>query len=215
LSLSFKNANELNGIIDHELPIGRPKFKREQIIVAGEAFDVYYRDVIDCVKSLYGDPDFAKYLAFAPERHYSDKDETIRLFHDMHTGKWWWDTQVRRTDYVYMRYDTYDTLEKTRPTQSRRHHYSHHYLIRQNTSNIVPQQVRLSRLSHHWQHSKGNPTQAFTWRAYTSSLFAMYTARAYHHQGFTAPNFGKPLSRMLKSCSRSTEIYRTTRASYG
>ncbi|KAG1789747.1 uncharacterized protein HD556DRAFT_1520758 [Suillus plorans] len=95
LSLSFKNANELNAIVDHELPTGRPKFKREQIVVAGEAFDVYYRDVIECVKSLYGDPDFAKYLAFAPQRHYSDEDETIRLFHDMHTGKWWWDTQKK------------------------------------------------------------------------------------------------------------------------
>ncbi|KAG1733447.1 hypothetical protein EDB19DRAFT_2001708 [Suillus lakei] len=38
LSLSFKNANELNAIVDHGLPTGRPKFKREQIVVAGEAF---------------------------------------------------------------------------------------------------------------------------------------------------------------------------------
>ncbi|KAG1810188.1 uncharacterized protein HD556DRAFT_1428325 [Suillus plorans] len=95
LSLSFKNANELNALVDHELPSSRPKFKREQIVVAGEAFDVYYRDVVECVRSLYGDPDFARYLAFAPERHYSDKDKTVRLFHDMHTGKWWWDTQKK------------------------------------------------------------------------------------------------------------------------
>ncbi|KAG1759185.1 hypothetical protein EDD22DRAFT_981132 [Suillus occidentalis] len=95
LSLSFKNANELNAIVDHGLPTGRPKFKHEQIVVAGEAFDIYYHDVIECVKSLYGDLDFTKYLAFAPERHYSDEDETIHLFHDMHTGKWWWDTQKK------------------------------------------------------------------------------------------------------------------------
>ncbi|KAG1734654.1 hypothetical protein EDD22DRAFT_982451 [Suillus occidentalis] len=95
LSLSFKNANELNAIVDHELPTGQPKFKREQIIVAGEAFDVYYHDVIECVKSLYSDPDFARYLAFVPEHHYADEDETVRLFHDMHTGKWWWDTQKK------------------------------------------------------------------------------------------------------------------------
>ncbi|KAG1839152.1 hypothetical protein F4604DRAFT_1599775 [Suillus subluteus] len=95
LGLSFKNAKELNAIIDHELPTGRPKFKREQIIVAGEAFDVHYRDVIECVKALYGDPDFAEHLTFAPERHYADEDQTTRLFHDMHTGKWWWDTQKK------------------------------------------------------------------------------------------------------------------------
>ncbi|KAG1896128.1 uncharacterized protein F5891DRAFT_1193360 [Suillus fuscotomentosus] len=95
LSLSFKNAKELNALVDHELLSSHPKFKREQIVVAGEAFDVYYHDVIECVRSLYGDPDFAKYLAFAPEWHYSDKDKTVRLFHDMHTGKWWWDTQKK------------------------------------------------------------------------------------------------------------------------
>ncbi|KAG2124860.1 hypothetical protein DEU56DRAFT_963130 [Suillus clintonianus] len=95
LGLSFKNAKELNAIIDNELPTGRPKFKCEQIVVAGEAFDVYHRDVIECIEALYGDPDFADYLAFTPERHYADEDQTTRLFHDMYTGKWWWDTQKK------------------------------------------------------------------------------------------------------------------------
>ncbi|KAG2031147.1 hypothetical protein BDR03DRAFT_994793 [Suillus americanus] len=104
LSLSFKNANELNAIVYHELPTGQPKFKREQIIVAGEAFDVYYRDVIECVKSLYSDPDFVRYLVFVPERHYADKDETVHLFHNMHTGKWWWDTQPSHGAHILLAY---------------------------------------------------------------------------------------------------------------
>lgn len=92
--LSFKNANELNKLINHELPTGQPKFKREQVIVTGEAFDVYYCDIIKCMQSLYGNPDFARYLTFALEWHYADDDETVRLFHDMHMGKWWWEMQV-------------------------------------------------------------------------------------------------------------------------
>ncbi|KAG2139381.1 hypothetical protein BD769DRAFT_1327159, partial [Suillus cothurnatus] len=56
---------------------------------------VYYHNIIECVKSLYGDPDFARYLTFAPEQHYADDDQTVRLFHDMHTGKWWWETQKK------------------------------------------------------------------------------------------------------------------------
>ncbi|KAG1897487.1 uncharacterized protein F5891DRAFT_1129926 [Suillus fuscotomentosus] len=68
-------------------------FKREQIIVAGEAFDIFYRDIVECIRSLYSDPDFADFLIFKPERHYTDEDKTIRLFHDMHTGQWWWNTQ--------------------------------------------------------------------------------------------------------------------------
>ncbi|KAG1836595.1 hypothetical protein C8R48DRAFT_623187 [Suillus tomentosus] len=92
IGLSFKNTRELNKIIDNELP-GRPKFKRDQIVVANEVFDVYYRDIIECIKALFGDPNFADVLVFAPERHYADEDETIRLYHEMHTGKWWWNSQ--------------------------------------------------------------------------------------------------------------------------
>jgi hypothetical protein len=96
--------------------MGRPKFKREQVIVAGEAFDVYYRNIIKCVKLLYGDPDFARYLTFAPERHYADDDQTVRLFHDMHTGKWWWETQVWTARYKCQTslLNVFVTLEKTR-----------------------------------------------------------------------------------------------------
>ncbi|KAF7303411.1 hypothetical protein MIND_00569600 [Mycena indigotica] len=73
LGLSYGSMNELNKIIDKKLP-GRPKFKRAKIIVQGESFDLYFRDIIEC-------------------RHYADEDQTIRLYHDMHTGRWWWSTQ--------------------------------------------------------------------------------------------------------------------------
>jgi Plavaka transposase len=62
--------------------------------VAGEAFDVYFRDILQCIQSLYGNPEFSSVLVFAPERHYLDADQTNRAYHDMHTGKWWWETQV-------------------------------------------------------------------------------------------------------------------------
>ncbi|KAJ7483092.1 hypothetical protein B0H11DRAFT_2417306 [Mycena galericulata] len=92
LGLSYKNSRELNNIIDTNLP-GRPKFKRKEIIVGGEAYDVYFRDILECVKALFGDPEFAVHLKVAPEHHYADEDQTVRLYHDMHTGKWWWATQ--------------------------------------------------------------------------------------------------------------------------
>ncbi|KAJ7655439.1 hypothetical protein B0H17DRAFT_1214018 [Mycena rosella] len=93
LGLSYKNSKELNQIIDDQLPSGRPVFQRQEIVVGGEAFDVYFRPIIDCVRALYGDPEFAQDLIFAPERHYVDPDKTIRLYHDIHTAEWWWKTQ--------------------------------------------------------------------------------------------------------------------------
>jgi hypothetical protein len=62
--------------------------------VGSEVCDVYFRDVIACVKALFGDPNFTPYLMFAPEKQYTDDTKEVRMYHDMHTGRWWWSTQV-------------------------------------------------------------------------------------------------------------------------
>ncbi|KAJ3888376.1 hypothetical protein GG344DRAFT_53755 [Lentinula edodes] len=93
LGLSYKNSTELNSIIDTKLPAQRPTFVRDEVVIAGEAFDIYKRPIMECIQALYSSPDHARYLCVAPERHYSDANKTNRLYHDMHTGKWWWSTQ--------------------------------------------------------------------------------------------------------------------------
>ena len=100
LGLSFKNSMELNKIIDTSLP-GRPRFEKHEIVVGDEVCAVYYRDVIACLRTLFGNPDFAPFLVFASEKHYVDELRTARLYHDMHTGRWWWSTQVRRFNHCY------------------------------------------------------------------------------------------------------------------
>ncbi|KAJ6562917.1 hypothetical protein B0H10DRAFT_2239780 [Mycena sp. CBHHK59/15] len=92
LGLSYGTSAQLNTIIDNELP-GRPKFERSEVVVDGEVFHLYSRNIIECIRALYGDSDFAPYLFVAPERHYIDKDKTVRMYHNMPTGKWWWATQ--------------------------------------------------------------------------------------------------------------------------
>ncbi|KAF6756066.1 hypothetical protein DFP72DRAFT_1008140 [Ephemerocybe angulata] len=92
LNLSFKNTEALNKRIDDHLP-QRPQFKRHEVVVAGESFELYARDVIECIRALWQDPEFAPYLCFEPERHYADKDKKERLYHDMNTGRWWRATQ--------------------------------------------------------------------------------------------------------------------------
>jgi hypothetical protein len=93
LGLSYHNTQELNAIIDKKLP-NRPTFHRSEVVIAGEVFEMYSRNIVDCIKSLFGDPEFASQLLLAPERHYADADKTQRLYHEMNTGKWWWNTQV-------------------------------------------------------------------------------------------------------------------------
>ncbi|KAI1789745.1 hypothetical protein LXA43DRAFT_1062569 [Ganoderma leucocontextum] len=93
LGLSFGTARELNKIVDEHLSSGRPRFIRREIKVAGEYFEVFYRDVLQCIRALFGDPEFTGLLVFTPERHYTDVDHTVRVYFDMHTGRWWWDMQ--------------------------------------------------------------------------------------------------------------------------
>ena len=91
----FKNSRELNELIDKHLP-GRPPFRRKEILVGDEVCELYFRDIIQCIRALFCDPDLAPYLIMAPERHYTDEDKEEMVYHDMYTGKWWWFTQVRR-----------------------------------------------------------------------------------------------------------------------
>ncbi|KAF8239233.1 hypothetical protein L208DRAFT_1032773, partial [Tricholoma matsutake] len=80
---------ELNHVIDEKLP-SNPDFQHCEVIVASEAFELFSHNIIECIKALWGDVDFAEHLLVEPEQHYADVDQTIHLFFDMHTGKWWW-----------------------------------------------------------------------------------------------------------------------------
>ncbi|KAI0673077.1 hypothetical protein C8Q78DRAFT_970143 [Trametes maxima] len=93
LGLSYDTPAALNAIIDKKLPSRRPAFSRFEAEVMGAKFEMYARPILECIKALYSDPEHVRYLCFAPERHYADVDKTIRLYHDLHTGKWWWSVQ--------------------------------------------------------------------------------------------------------------------------
>ena len=81
-------------IIDNSIPPHRPPFQRHEIVVAGEHVDVYFCDILECIKTLQRDPELTPHLIVKPEGHYTDATKTVRMFHNMHTGKWWWEMQV-------------------------------------------------------------------------------------------------------------------------
>ena len=106
--MSFSSAEELNKIIDTKLPNGLPQFVREEIELAGQKYEFYRRDILQCVRALYGDPELAECLMYAPEKHYTGPDKKSRIFSEMNSGRWWWTRQVgshlgrshRRSNYV-------------------------------------------------------------------------------------------------------------------
>ncbi|KAF9787519.1 hypothetical protein BJ322DRAFT_1003262 [Thelephora terrestris] len=93
LGLSFSNSEELNKIIDKKLPNGLPQFVREEVEIAGEKYEFYHRDILECIRALYGDPEIAEFLVHAPEEHYTGPDKKCRIFSEMNSGKWWWTRQ--------------------------------------------------------------------------------------------------------------------------
>ena len=96
LGLSFSSMDELNRIIDRKLPSGLPGFVREELTLGGQTYEFYHRDILKCIRALYGDPELAKILVHAPEKHFTDPDRKTRIYSEMHMGKWWWTHQVTR-----------------------------------------------------------------------------------------------------------------------
>ncbi|KAJ3007471.1 hypothetical protein NUW54_g3539 [Trametes sanguinea] len=92
LGLSYRSSQELNALVD-QLPSSRPRFVRQEVEIGGETFEMFLRDILECIRALFGDPDFAGILVFRPERHYADEDHQVRVYFDVHTGEWWWATQ--------------------------------------------------------------------------------------------------------------------------
>ncbi len=94
LGLSFKNIRELNCLIDQKLP-GHPHFHCQQIQIGDETVELHSRDVLQCIEYIYSKPEFAGHLIHKPERHYAQiGGRRVQVFHDMHTGQWWWSIQV-------------------------------------------------------------------------------------------------------------------------
>ena len=48
LGLSYHSTQELNGLIDTELP-GHPHFQCETLDIRGEELEFHYRDVLECI----------------------------------------------------------------------------------------------------------------------------------------------------------------------
>jgi len=54
------------------------------------------RDIIKSMGCLMRQPAYAKHLIFAPQRCYNSDTPPKRLYTEMHTADWWWETQVMR-----------------------------------------------------------------------------------------------------------------------
>ncbi|KAJ7906533.1 hypothetical protein B0H13DRAFT_1880510 [Mycena leptocephala] len=106
---SYKGKTEFFGKID-DLP-GGVKWQCKEIDVKGdlpdldkdptgatmrgETVELWFRDPVECVRELIGNPMFRNAMRFGPEELYTDEKGQIRLFEEMWTGDWWKEIQKR------------------------------------------------------------------------------------------------------------------------
>ncbi|KZT54391.1 hypothetical protein CALCODRAFT_424003, partial [Calocera cornea HHB12733] len=97
LGLSFRNCNELNNIIDDQLPVRSLKWHRTEFRLQDteETAVLWHRNLLDAVQLLFEEPRFGKVLVFGPEKHYIDEAKEYRLLLEMWTGNWWWRLQTQ------------------------------------------------------------------------------------------------------------------------
>ena len=89
LGLSFHTIKKLSEKIDGELP-ACPLFQCKEVTFGEERLEFYYRDVMMCIWTIYGNPEFAHDLVFAPEHHYTSQERTSHIYNEIYTGNWWW-----------------------------------------------------------------------------------------------------------------------------
>lgn len=59
-----------------------------------EELELWKRDPVECVKELISNPAFQSVISYVPERAHTDEARTNRIYDEMWTADWWWDTQV-------------------------------------------------------------------------------------------------------------------------
>ncbi|KAJ6611866.1 hypothetical protein B0H10DRAFT_2283854 [Mycena sp. CBHHK59/15] len=60
-----------------------------------EQSELWWRDPVECVKELIGNPVFRDVMRYVPEKLYANKEETIEVVNEMWTASWWWEIQKR------------------------------------------------------------------------------------------------------------------------
>jgi len=61
----------------------------------GEVFNLWYRNPIEAIKSLWSDHQLSPEMVFAGQKVFSDATRENQIFSEMWTAKWWHILQVR------------------------------------------------------------------------------------------------------------------------
>lgn len=78
-----------------------PQWKSKQMSFPGYPTKVpivlYYRDSLDCMEHLFGNPLFADKIDFQPRKIFETAEKLVRIYSEWMTGDGAWELQARST----------------------------------------------------------------------------------------------------------------------
>ncbi|KAF8193195.1 hypothetical protein K438DRAFT_1589717 [Mycena galopus ATCC 62051] len=99
---AYSTKDQLLEAID-DLP-GGVGWKLERVVLKGdvqddsgnevvETLELWYRDPVDCIRELMGNPVFRDVMQYAPQRVFEDQEGKSEVINEMWTAAWWWKLQ--------------------------------------------------------------------------------------------------------------------------
>jgi len=61
---------------------------------ATQEIELWRRNPVECIRELIGNPLFREKLRYGPQLKFLDAEGKVRVYDEMWTGDWWWNTQV-------------------------------------------------------------------------------------------------------------------------
>jgi hypothetical protein len=100
--LSFTDGNGLvqllhaipHGIKDDQWLASTIEVESSMADVQSTKLVVRYRDIRNVIKYLLGHRPFKDHLVYTPIRQFNTDEDSSRVYDEMHTADWWWDTQL-------------------------------------------------------------------------------------------------------------------------
>ena len=84
-----------------------PDWRSKKITLIGYATNklmhLFYRDALNCVEYVFGNPLFVNHMDFCPVCVYQDAKQTIRMYGEWMTGDTAWEMQVCSISLFFLR----------------------------------------------------------------------------------------------------------------
>jgi len=87
----------MHQIIDNDIPDRAGPWKVENLFfhdMPDIAHTIRYRDPIEAIRSLWGDPSLSSILVYRPQKIFKTASKKERIYTELWTGKWWNAVQV-------------------------------------------------------------------------------------------------------------------------